>query len=609
VRRLTGIAVSPGIVVGRAVLLKQNPLVIRFPIGTDRVEEEIARLEEARDRSRRQLHQIKARVANGPGAELSYLFEAQLLMIDDPMLVARARDLIASERVNAEWAVQHAFEDLSRIFDGVEDAYLRERKGDVADVVGRLRMNLGRGRGRGLELFRDVDAASVLIADELTPSMAVQVDWQKILGFASDTGSRTHHTAILARSLHVPAVVGLGQASQAVKPGVMVIIDGTAGEIVIDPPAGMVEAVRTRVAAVSGLAGARTSARLPASTETADGTPIGLQANIELPDDIATARAYGARGIGLFRSEFLLAMTPADTLTEDIQYEAYRTLVAGMAPGVVTVRTFDVEEDQLLAWPRSGGVGDRSGGRAPGPSRGPMGLRAIRLSLDRRDVFKNQLRALLRASRHGRLRIIFPFVSGVEELREARAFLVEAAEELRARGEAPAALPPVGVMIEIPSAAITADVLAREADFFSIGTNDLIQYLLAVDRTDARVSHLYEPLHPAVLRTLRMIVRAAARHHLPVSLCGEMASDPAVLPLLVGMGLTDFSMSPAALPLARQVIGGLRLADARRLVARVMRLTTGAEIERYLARARGGMPARPVSPGSESGTGGSGDDE
>jgi phosphotransferase system enzyme I (PtsI) len=579
VQRLTGIGVSPGVVVGRAVLLMQNPLVIRFPIGLERVPGELARLEEARERSRGQLVEIRGRVARGSAAELGYLFEAQLLMIDDPMLVARARALITEQQVNAEWAVHRAFEDLSGIFEGIEDAYLRERRGDVADVVGRLRLNLGLARGRGADLFRDVDEGSVLITDELTPSMAAQVDWRKVLGFASDTGSRTDHTAILARSLQVPAVVGLRRASLEVPPGATVIIDGASGDVTIDPAPDLVEQAARRGHARRGLA--RVDGRVPASSPvTSDGVAISLQANIELPNDTAVARDSGATGIGLYRSEFLLATAAAGDASEDAQFAAYRALVEGMAPGPVTVRTFDVDDGQWRPWPRSDeppAVRSR-GGRTGGA----LGLRGTRLALARRDLLKVQLRALLKASRFGRLRIIFPFVSGVEEFREAKAAVREAAEELASKGEPVDPLPPIGVMIEIPSAALTADLLAREADFFSIGTNDLVQYLLAVDRTDARVSHLFEPLHPAVLRTLRGVIRVAARRDLPVSLCGEMAADPAVLPLLVGLGLSDFSMSPAAIPAARAAVERLDTRAARRLAARVMRMPTASAVERCL---------------------------
>ncbi len=581
--RLTGIGASPGVAVGRAVLLMQSPLVLRFPIQPGQVPGELARLDDACERSRQEIRDIKARVARGAASDLGYLFEAQLLMIDDPMLAARARELVSGELVNAEWAVQQAFEELSSVFAAVEDPYLHERRGDVADVAGRLRMNLGRARGRGVHLFRDVEEGSVLVADELTPSMAAQVDWRKILGFASDAGSPTHHTAILARSLHVPAVVGLGSASRSVPPGALVVIDGASGEVLVDPPEDLLAEARRRVTA-RPRPGWEPPVPLRDTALTADGVPVALEANIELPDDAAAARSAGATGIGLYRSEFLLAMTPASAVTEDAQFAAYRALAEAMAPGPVTVRTFDLDDSQVRSW--EAGAAEPFDARVTAGTSGALGLRAVRLSPAMPEVFKAQLRALLRASRHGRLRIMFPFVSGVEQLREAKAALREAAAELEARGERVPPLPPIGVMIEIPSAAVTADLLAREADFFSIGTNDLIQFSLAVDRTDARVSRLFEPLHPAVLRTLRLIIRAASRRRLPVSLCGEMAADPDLLPLLVGLGLTSFSMSPTAIPGARAVVERLDTAAARRLASRAMRQATVADVARCLARRR-----------------------
>ncbi len=574
--RLTGIGVSPGIAIGRAVLLKQNPLVVRFPVRAARVEDEVARLERAGRLSREQLNEIKARVARD-ASDMEHLFDAQILMLQDPMLLARAIDVVRREQVNAEWALQRAFEDVSAIFDEIEDPYLRERRGDVADIVGRLRMNLGYGRSAGRDLFRDVEEGSVLVADELTPSMAAQVDWTKFGGFASDTGSRTYHTAILARSLHVPAVVGLGDVSARVMPGSTIVIDGSAGELLIDPTEAEIEATRTRSARWARAQRSYEHYRaIPAVTT--DGVAMSIQANVELPDDLLFAQEYGADGIGLYRSEFLLATMPPDELTEDIQYAAYRSMLERVAPASVTVRTFDVDEDQLTAW--SQGM-ERGSAGSTTRSGGPLGLRAIRLSLARRDMVRTQLRALLRAARHGSLRLIFPFVSGVEELREARVVLQEAVGELVRRGDTPPEVP-VGVMLEIPSAAFTADLIAREVDFLSIGTNDLIQYSLAVDRTDARVSRLYEPLHPAVLRTLRLIVHAAARSRTPVALCGEMAADPVLLPLLIGLGLTEFSMTPSAIPVAKQVIGQLAAADMRRVAREVLRMSTVEEIERHL---------------------------
>ena len=578
-QRLIGIGVSPGVAVGRAVLLMQNPLIIRFSIPADQVARELGRLEAARQQSRAQLEEIKARLGHISSGDLGPLFDAQLLMLQDPMLLQRAATMIREQHVNAEWAIQQAFKDLSEIFDEVEDQYLRERKGDVADVVGRLRLNLSRARPGGRDLFRDVDAGSVLVADELTPSVAAQVDWRKIRAFASDVGSRTYHTAILARSLQVPAVVGLGSASAGISPGATVIIDGTAGEVIVDPSEAMIEEAQRQTERWPSerLGGAGHDA--PAAT--ADGVRLSLQANIELPDDIASAREYGAEGVGLCRSEFLFATAPADGLIEEAQYRAYRSILEQMAPAPVTIRTFDIDEEQLESWRQGTPGGDPRAGLR---SRGPLGLRAIRLSLARRDLFRTQLRALLRAAPYGRLRIIFPFVAGVEELREARGVVREVAAGLAAEGMAPPEVP-IGVMIEIPSAAITADLLAREADFFSIGTNDLIQYSLAVDRTDARVSGLYEPLHPALLRTIRHVVRSAAEQRIPVSLCGEMASDPVLLPLLVGLGLTEFSMGPVAIPIAKRVLRDLRARDLKRIAKRALRLPTVAEVESYVVGA------------------------
>jgi phosphotransferase system enzyme I (PtsI) len=590
VQRLIGIGVSPGVAVGRAVLLMQNPLIIRFSIPADQVVRELGRLEAARQQSRAQLEEIKARLGHISTGDLGPLFDAQLLMLQDPMLLQRAVTMIREQHVNAEWAIQQAFRDLSEIFNEIEDQYLRERRGDVADVVGRLRLNLSRARPGGRDLFRDVDAGSVLVADELTPSVAAQVDWRKIRAFASDVGSRTYHTAILARSLQVPAVVGLGSASAGIPPGATVIIDGTAGEVIVDPSEAMIAEVQRQTERWPSerLGGAGHDA--PAAT--ADGVRLSLQANIELPDDIAPAREYGAEGVGLCRSEFLFATAPADGLTEEAQYRAYRSILEQMAPAPVTIRTFDIDEEQLESWRQGTPGGDPRAGLR---SRGPLGLRAIRLSLARRDLFRTQLRALLRAAPYGRLRIIFPFVAGVEELREARGVVREVAAGLAAEGMAPPEVP-IGVMIEIPSAAITADLLAREADFFSIGTNDLIQYSLAVDRTDARVSGLYEPLHPALLRTIRHVVRSAAEQRIPVSLCGEMASDPVLLPLLVGLGLTEFSMGPVAIPIAKRVLRDLRARDLKRIAKRALRLPTVAEVESYVVGALSAAARRTGQP-------------
>jgi phosphotransferase system enzyme I (PtsI) len=566
--RLKGLGVSPGIGVGRALVLKRATRELRFRVPEGLVCRELERLTEAREQSRGQIQHIKQRMADAAGVEHAYLFDAQLLMLDDPMLVERAAEIIRQERLNAESALQRALDQISAFFEQAEDAYLRERKGDVADVVGRICMNL-RAAGDPLDLFRNLDGPLVLVADELTPSVIAQLDWSKLAAMVTDAGSWTYHTAILARSIRVPAVAGLHNASAVVPPGAQVAVDGATGDVIIEPDAASLAEIATlrrrREVYEQSLDGYR---RLPAVTE--DGVAIRLEANIESPDDAGRARERGAEGIGLFRSEFLLAGGGQGALTEESQYVAYRRMIENAAGGRVTVRTFDISEPQL-----------RIEHAAVEGTRAPLGLRGIRLSLALEEIFQAQLRALLRAAAHGPLRIMFPFVSGVEELRAARAELALAAETLRGRGLGVPDVP-IGIMIEVPSAAMTADQLAEEADFFSIGTNDLIQYCLAVDRTDDRVSRLYEPLHPAILRTIKLVARAGRRARIPVAVCGEMAADPVLLTLLIGLGLTEFSMAAAAIPVAKQVLRGVRAADARRIAGQSLRAKTPAEVEKAL---------------------------
>ena len=589
-QRLGGIGVSGGIGAGRAVVLIQRAQVLRFSIAASRIDAEIARLECARRQSAEQLDRIQGRL---PGRDLGALFEAQRLMVDDPMLLPRAASIIREQRINAEWALQQVFDHLGAIFDGVEDPYLRERKGDLADVVGRLRMNLTPGAGAPSAAaalgwpgagFRDVlgecEAPCVLVADELPPSIAAQLDWSKFEAFITDAGSRTYHTAILARSLHVPAVVGLHDATARIAPGTLIVVDGDEGSVSLDVSPESVDSI------VSGFSRTRRTVRLKAAPagkplKTVDGIDIRVEANVDLLGDATFAMAQGAEGIGLFRSELLLAGRPADELTEDMQYDMYRQLLADVGPAPVTVRTFDIDEDQLASGEHRRDTLWASGYEVP---RSRLGLRSIRLTLKRRELLRAQLRALVRAAVHGDLRVMFPFVSGVEELREARSVLAEARAELEERGVKTGPLK-VGVMIEVPSAAFTADLLAAESDFLTIGTNDLIQCCLAVDRTDERVSHLYEPLHPAILRLIRHIRRAAAKQKVPLSVCGEMASDPAVLALLVGMGLSRFSMTPAAIPVARRVIQDMDARELRTVAARVLRMESAPEIEQFLTDA------------------------
>ena len=572
--RLWGIGVSGGVAGGPAVVAIQRRRVVRFQVATDAVAGELAALDVAQKRSREQLEQIRTRFAELRGAELATLFDAQLLLLDDPMLMGRARDIVQADAVNAEWALQQALDESSALFDRIDDSYLRERKGDLQDVVGRLLMNLRREGDASGGVLRSVATPCVLVADELSPSIVAALDWTRIVAFITDAGSRTHHTAILARSLGVPAVVGLHDASTRVPTGAWVSVDGATGEVVIDPPT--TDRVRTSrtPAIVSGVP----PRSVPVATR--DGVEVHLRANIERPEDVARAANVGAEGIGLYRTEYMLSSFFPHLPTEDEQYQIYRRILEGTPSLPVTIRTFDVDArqlgvpSQLRATEDLGADGTDRGGHA--------GLRGIRLGLERPDFLKTQLHALLRASTHGRLCIMFPFVTSADELHAASALLEEVQGELEAKG---LQLPhvPVGAMIEVPSAALTAIRLARHADFLTIGTNDLIQYLLAVDRTDDRVSDRYDPLHPAVLKLLRYVRRSASRRHIPVSVCGEMASDPLMLQVLVGCGLRDFSMTPEAIPAARQVLGRVTVAQTLDVVRRLLDRDGGEDADACLA--------------------------
>jgi phosphotransferase system enzyme I (PtsI) len=568
--QLTGLGVSPGIGIGRALVVTRGTRRLRFRIPEHRIAAELERLHLARDRAREQLARITQRITDAAGTEHAYMFEAQRLMLDDPMLVDRAAEIVRTDCLNAESALERAHDEIAALFDRIDDQYLRERKGDVDDVVGRLCLNLQAG-GHPIDMLGDLEGPLVLVAEELSPSLVAQLDLHRLAGFVTDAGSWTYHTAILARSIHLPAVSGVRHASGAIAPGALVAVDGSAGHVWIDPePAQLLELDARSKQRRAYERSVEDYAALPSVT--VDGTAIRIEANVELPEEAARARLRGAEGIGLYRSEFLLAGTTAAGLDEEAQYAVYRQLIDAMSGGRVTVRTFDVTEAQM-------GLTHEDG-----PARSPLGLRGLRLSLAFEEVFQAQLRALLRAAMHGPLRVMFPFVTGVEELRAARAAVAQAAETLRARG---LSVPPVpiGIMIEVPSAALTIDLLAGEADFVSIGTNDLIQYTLAVDRTDDRVSGMYAPLHPAILRVLRHVARGARRRGLPVSVCGEMAADPVLLPLLAGLGLREFSMTPSAIPAAKQVVRGLRLSDTTRLASRALRAATAQDVEAVLADA------------------------
>jgi phosphotransferase system enzyme I (PtsI) len=566
---LRGTGVSPGIAVGRALVMEREAApVFRLAVAADRVEGEVRRLEEAIATSREQLGAIKERLSREVGAPHAYIFDAHLLMLEDPLLRERATEIVRSEGVNAEWALRSVSESLHALFSQFSDAYLRERSTDLDDVIGRIQLNLcGTAEAPSL---RRLPGPVVLVAGDLVPSEAAELDWDRVLAIVTDIGSSTYHTAIIARSLGIPAVAGLKEATRQIPAGSLVAVDGTRGEVVVEPSGAALlaleaaqEAYRREEERLRGTRGL--------AARTLDGVEVSLEANVEFPEEAATAQLHGASGIGLFRSEYLLGRGLRFP-TEEQQLDVYRRLVEQMHPHPVTVRTWDVGLDAL----------GPAGPSSPNPALGERALRLLRRSPD---PFRVQLRALLRAGRQGPVRIMFPFVSGPGDLRLALALLDQAKVELRAEGVPFREDVPVGVNLEVPSAAVVVDLLAAEVDFFSVGTNDLIQYLLAVDRTDPRVSSLYEPLHPAVLRTLRRIAEAAEAHGRPLSVCGEMAGQPVEAVLLVGLGFRSLSMAPSAIPRVKEALRAVRAADARSLAERCLNLATCREIEAVVREA------------------------
>jgi phosphotransferase system enzyme I (PtsI) len=559
--RLQGRGVSVGVAVGGAVVVVREATQIRYRLAASGVERERQRLRMARDRTRRDLEEISERLARTLGPAQASIFAAQVLMLDDPLLLRRADELIRSDRINAEWAIERVVDDLQVALAREGDEWLRERGGDVADVGGRLQRNLRPDHASLADRILDIAPPVVLVVDELPPSIAAQLDWSHVKGLVCDGGSPTSHTTILLRSLGVPAVVGARRATSLVAPGQTVALDGVTGEVALDPGEDVLEGWRHRaalaVAAVHALDDLRDR---PAMT--ADGVRIRLEANLEIADEVARVREAGAEGIGLFRSEFLLDMAGG---AEDAQVETYRSLLAAMAPLPVTIRTFDAAGD----WRTT-------------PSRGPahrdrFGVRGIRSVLHHDARFRTQIRALLRSADAGALRILLPFVTTGDELRFARGVIQEIAREVGG-GQVP-----VGAMIEVPAAALTIDALAEHAAFLSVGTNDLIQYTLAVDRTDDRLAREYEATSPAVLRLLRTVAMQARRSRCEVSVCGEMAADPLLVPLLVGLGFRRFSMTPAAIPRVKHALSALDVRQATQLARLAVLARSAHEVDQLLA--------------------------
>ena len=561
---LHGIPVSPGIGRGRLLVLrKAETTVPHYPLPEEQVPAEIERLERALVDTRHQVVEVQRKVREVMGADEGGIFDAHLLVLEDRVLIDEVNRIIRREKVNAEHAYHAVAGKYAAALATVDDAYLRERVADMRDVTVRVLNNL-LGRAHGEDL-RHLAEACLIISHDLTPSDTAQMDKQRVLGFGTDIGSKTSHTAIIARSLRLPAVAGLRNATRELETGEQALLDGYNGLVIVNPTDQTLfeygQLVRKRVTLEEKL---REVLDQPAVT--LDGQRVLLLANIEQAGDVDALRACGAEGVGLFRTEYLFINRDAPPGEEE-QFQAYRQAAAALKPQPVVIRTLDLGGDKLL-----------SSLAVPTEMNPFLGWRAIRFCLQQGDIFRAQLRAVLRASAEGNVKLMYPMISGLDELTQANALLSRCKDELRAENVLFDERMEVGVMIETPSAALIADALAQRVQFFSLGTNDLIQYTLAVDRMNEKIAHLYEPTHPAILRLIKHTVDAAHAHQVRVSVCGEMAGDPVLVPLLLGLGVDELSAAPSLIAHVKFLIRRMKISEARELAAFALNCESPSEI-------------------------------
>lgn len=564
-KELHGIAASPGISIGKVLIYAEDDInVPQYEISEDEIPSEMKRYSIAMEKAIAELESLK--FISGEENDPDGFIDTHILMLQDPEVLSRVKIKINKVRMNVEWVLMEVIDELASKLNSMKDTYMRERALDIRDVSQRVLNHLMALEKRSLA---DIKDEVILVTTTLMPSDAVAMNKRAILGIAMDAGGTTTHTAILARSFEIPAVLGMGRVTKEVKNGDLVILDGSAGLLLVNPDEETLksyqnkqrdyEKYQSQLLMLNSL-----------KAETRDGKSLHLMANIEMPEELDSVLAHGADGVGLYRSEFLFIKNGVD-VPEDLQYEAYKRVLEGMTGQPVVIRTLDLGGDKLL--PEMNNIKETN------PI---LGWRAIRFCLNHKKIFRTQLRALLRASVHGDLRIMFPLISGVDELDQAYQILEEVRDELRSKEIQFKEKILIGTMIEVPSAAICSDILATKVDFFSVGTNDLTQYTLAVDRGNEKIAHLYQPYHPAVLRLIRLVVQNAHKQGIPVEMCGELAGDPFATVVLLGLGIDVFSMSSFSIPRVKQILRGIRFSEAEEIAGKVLEMRGPMEIEQYL---------------------------
>jgi len=566
---LHGVAASAGIAIGKAAVMDTRRIE-RYPkirISASLLADEIKRFDHAVAASEKQIREaIRELEAHNVGKEHSFILETHLMMLTDPALSGRVRELITADHINAEWALKIALGEIEKNFESIGDEYIKSRGADTTFVGERLMRNLIGKKTRRFHILE----SSIIVAHDLSPADTAMLNKEKVLGFATDVGGLTSHTSIIAHSLEMPAVVGLENASSLISPGDTLILDGISGVVIVNPSENQIQEYKHRANSFISLElKLKEKAKSPAVTK--DGKYVKVKGNLEFKDEVKTVLDHGAEGIGLYRTEFLYLNRNRIPSEED-HFQAYKAVVEAVSPYNTVIRTLDLGGDKFYS----------SLGQLRSEMNPVMGLRAIRLCLKEVDIFKTQLRGILRASHYGNTSIMFPMISGMEELLQAKEILEATKEELLREGVPFDKNIPVGIMVEVPSAATIADILATEVDFFSIGTNDLIQYALAIDRGNEYVNYLYEPLHPAVLRLIKFTVDAAHNTGITVSMCGEMAGREIYTPILLGMGIDTLSTNAFAISHVKEMARKVDLSQCRKIVEHIFHMKTAREVYEFM---------------------------